>query len=230
MVALPWIQVAGVHDLEEAQLIVKANVGYLGLPLRLPVHQEDISETDAKNLVKTINPSIKPVLITYLNKAKEINDLLKELDINIVQLHGEISQKELAKLKQLYPDLWIIKSLIVGKHSLLELKNTIESLSEHIDMFITDTFDPETGACGATGRLHDWSVSKELVKVSPKPVILAGGLTPENVYEAIIFVKPAGVDVHTGVEDGNGRKDFKKLILFVKEVIKAYQKLEYITA
>lgn len=227
MVALPWIQVAGVHDLEEAQLIVKANVGYLGLPLRLPVHQEDISETDARNLVKTINPSIKPVLITYLNKAK---DLLKELDINIVQLHGEISQKELAKLKQLYPDLWIIKSLIVGKHSLLELKNTIESLSEHIDMFITDTFDPETGACGATGRLHDWSVSKQLVKVSPKPVILAGGLTPENVYEAIIFVKPAGVDVHTGVEDGNGRKDFKKLILFVKEVIKAYQKLEYITA
>ncbi len=81
MVALPWIQVAGVHDLEEAQLIVKANVGYLGLPLRLPVHQEDISETEAKNLVKTLNPSIKPVLITYLNKAKEINDLLKELDI-----------------------------------------------------------------------------------------------------------------------------------------------------
>ena len=229
MVALPWIQVAGVHNLEEAQLIVKANVGYLGLPLRLPVHQEDISESDAKNLVKTLNTSIKPVLITYLNKAKEINDLRKELDINIVQLHGEISQKELAKLKQRYPDLWIIKSLIVGKHSLLELKNTIESLSEHIDMFITDTFDPKTGACGATGILHDWSVSKELVKVSPKPVILAGGLTPENVFEAIVCVKPAGVDVHTGVEDGNGRKDFKKLILFVKEVIKAYQKLEYIT-
>jgi phosphoribosylanthranilate isomerase len=54
--------------------------------------------------------------------------------------------------------------------------------------FITDTFDPSTGASGATGKTHDWDISKSLVQLSPKPVILAGGLNAENVYEAILHV------------------------------------------
>lgn len=83
--------------------------------------------------------------------------------------------------------------------------------------FITDTFAPETGASGATGRTHDWLVSRRLVTLSERPVILAGGLTPGNVRRAILEVQPAGVDVHTGVEDTSGRKSGEKVTAFVAE-------------
>jgi len=75
---------------------------------------------------------------------------------------------------------------------------------------ITDTFAPETGAAGATGRTHDWSVSRRLVELSERPVLLAGGLTAENVRRAILEVRLAGVDVHTGVENAAGRKSRDK--------------------
>ena len=90
-------------------------------------------------------------------------------------------------------------------------------LAPLVDGFITDTYAPETGASGATGRTHDWTVSRGLVQLSPKPVILAGGLTPTNVRQAIAEVRPAGVDVHTGVEDASGRKDRAKVLAFVAE-------------
>jgi len=86
-----------------------------------------------------------------------------------------------------------------------------------VDAFITDTFDPATGASGATGKTHDWTVSRRLVERSPKPVILAGGLTPGNVRNAIRKVRPAGVDVHTGVEGSDGRKRRDLVRTFVAE-------------
>ncbi len=86
------------------------------------------------------------------------------------------------------------------------VEGQVAEFAPHVDAFITDTYDPETGASGATGRTHDWAVSRHLVELSPKPVILAGGLTASNVREAIEFVRPAGVDVHTGIERDDGRK------------------------
>ncbi len=69
---------------------------------------------------------------------------------------------------------------------------------------------------GGTGQTHDWSVSARIVAaVSPVPVYLAGGLRPENVGEAIARVRPAGVDVNSGVEDAKGRKDMAKMRAFV---------------
>ena len=74
-----------------------------------------------------------------------------------------------------------------------------------------------TGAIGATGKPHDWSVSAQLVKDSSRPVILAGGLTAGNVQRAIRQTGAAGVDVHTGVEGTDGRKRRDLLERFVAE-------------
>jgi phosphoribosylanthranilate isomerase len=87
----------------------------------------------------------------------------------------------------------------------------VSKLSPFVDAFITDTFDPRTGASGATGKTHDWRVSRRLVEISARPVILAGSLTPENVTRAILEVRRAGVDSHTDVEDSRGRKSREKV-------------------
>ncbi len=225
----PWIQVAGVHDLQEARLIATANIPFLGLPLRLPVHQEDLSEQAAKKLISEIQPDLKVVVITYLSQASDISAFIRELGAGIVQLHGQITRQELETLRGMMPELVIIKSLVIGQNSQAELITDLEDLSDVVDLFITDTFDPDTGACGATGKVHDWRLSAELVERSEKPVILAGGLCAGNVCEAVVRVKPAGVDVHTGVEGSDGRKDLKKMQDFMAELTKAYKKLGYIT-
>lgn len=219
------IQVAGIIDLEEAKLLIKEKVDYLGFPLRLPVNKEDLTEEYAAEIIKKIPFPHKGVLITYLNKAQEIIEFAEKLGVTVVQLHWKISKEELQKIKQLKPDLEIIKSLVIGEYSDNELNIIINEHSEYIDAFITDTFDPITGASGATGKTHDWAISKRIVEISTKPVILAGGLNPKNVYDAIITVKPAGVDVHTGIEDKNGRKDPVLLKQFIDNARKAFREI-----
>ncbi|MDR3668363.1 MAG: phosphoribosylanthranilate isomerase [Ignavibacteriaceae bacterium] len=219
------IQIAGIIDTNEAEMLMSFGVGYLGFPLRLPVNKDDLTEEDAVNVIKKIPPPHKAVLITYLNEAVEIIKFCDKLNVKIVQLHGNITQKELEKTKLIRPDIEIIKSLVIHQDNYLELNNTVLNLSQLVDFFITDTFDPVTGASGATGKTHDWNISRKLVEISPKPVILAGGLNPSNVKQAILQIKPAGVDVHTGVESENGRKDINLVKKFVLEANRAFYEI-----
>ena len=214
---IPWIQVAGICDRAEAELLQQCGIRYLGFPLRLPVNREDLTEADARDIIRSLQPPVRGVLITYLDEARAIADFCRALGARTVQLHGDIARPELERLRELDPPLTIIKSLVVGRHPASVLERLAVELAPLVDGFITDTYAPETGASGATGRTHDWMVSRRLVTLSPKPVILAGGLTPANVREAIAAVRPAGVDVHTGVEDASGRKDRAKVLAFVAE-------------
>lgn len=219
------IQVAGIIDKEEAAMLMNAGVDYLGFPLRLPVNKEDSTEEEAAEIIKIIQPPYKAVLITYLNDAEEIINFCRKLNVGVVQLHGKICKEELMKLKKLAPNLEVIKSLVVAANNYKELETMVYELSDWTDAFITDTFDPVTGAEGATGKTHDWSISKNLVMLSPKPVIIAGGLNPSNVKQAILEIKPAGVDVHTGVELSNGRKGTELVKSFIAESIKGFELL-----
>lgn len=221
------IQVAGVIDDREARMLCRCGVRYLGIPLRLPVHSEDLSENDAASIVGTLPPECHGVLITYLDDAAEIAELSDELGTSIVQLHGPISRKQLKLLHSTRPLLTIIKSLVIGATDTQAVFETIETLSGLIDAFITDTFDPDTGASGATGRTHDWAISREIVARSEQPVILAGGLTPDNVGRAIELVRPAGVDVHTGVEDESGRKDERLVREFIAVASGAFMESQH---
>ena len=218
-----FIQVAGVIDQAEAQLLVKSGVEYLGFPLRLPVHHADLSEDEAAAIIRSLKPPTRAVLITYLNRAGEIVEFCHSLGASIVQLHGEIDASELRSIKDRHPTLAIIKSLVIGLHPVEQLLELVQRTALYVDAYITDTFDPSTGACGATGKTHDWRLSRQLVRYSPLPVILAGGLTAENVRAAILAVRPAGVDAHTGLEDVSGRKSQEKVKQFVSEAQEAFR-------
>ena len=217
------IQIAGVIDAAEAQMLQQCGIRYLGFPLRLPVHREDLTEQEAAAIIKSLAPPVFGVLITYLHEASEIAAFCHALGARIVQLHGDIERDELKRLKTLDPNLTVIKSLVIGMHEDTALEALVSTLSPFVDAFITDTFDPKTGASGATGKTHDWRVSRHLVELADKPVILAGGLNPENVKRAILEVRPAGVDSHTGVEDSTGRKSREKVRKFLSEANEAFE-------
>ncbi|MGF4045394.1 phosphoribosylanthranilate isomerase [Paenarthrobacter nitroguajacolicus] len=211
------IQVAGIIDQAEADLLVGCGVDWLGFPLRLPSGMDDISESDAHSILRRLPADRAGVLVSYLTDADEIAKYCDWLGFSAVQLHGEVSVTEISKLRRLRPDLGVLKSLIVRESNIKELLTQVDATQEHVDMFITDTFHEATGARGATGRTHDWSVSAQLVARSERPLMLAGGLTPENVGDAIRAVQPAAVDAHTGLEGVNKRKDLDKVTRFVSE-------------
>ncbi len=220
------IQVAGIIDSEEAKLLCDEGVDWLGFPLRLPSGKDDISETSAVQIISELIDSQQGVLISYMTDAENVSNFCSHLGVNVVQLHGDVEVEQLRKLKSIRPDLYVLKSLVVREDNLDELLALVDKCSQYVDMFITDTYDPATGAKGATGLTHNWSVSAELVRRSPKPLMMAGGLNADNVADAIRHVQPAAVDAHTGLESHNGRKDRFKIQRFVAEARSAFAEID----
>lgn len=221
----PLVQIAGVIDRAEAEMLIAEGVDFLGFPLRLTVNKEDLSEEEAAAVIRSFAGRARGVLITYLSRADDIVAFCRQLGVSIVQLHGAIAPAELADLRRLAPDLSVLKSLVVRAGNEAALRQLVADTAPYVDAYITDTFNPATGQEGATGLTHDWSISRRLVELSPRPVVLAGGLRPENVAAAIRAVRPAGVDSHTGVEGPDGRKDPAKVRAFVQNARAAFAAL-----
>src|SRR4029078_12839498 len=108
------IQIPGVIDAAESEMLQQCGIRYLGFPLRLPVHRRDLTEEKAAVHFQGLAPPVFGVLITYLSQASEIAAFCHALAARIVQLHGDIGRDELIRLKTLDPNLTVIKSLVVG--------------------------------------------------------------------------------------------------------------------
>jgi phosphoribosylanthranilate isomerase len=216
------IQAAGVHDVLEARLCLDAGADLVGIPLRLPVNQEDLSEAEAAGISRALPGKI--CLITYLDTPAEIVSFTNELQVSWLQLHGDVDPAILPHVRTALPEVTVIKSLIVGRDPVDRLESLLEACSPFVDAFITDTYNPETGAEGATGLAHDWDVSRYLIKQSKRPVILAGGLNAENVAAAIRTTGARAVDAHTSLEDASGRKTADRVAAFVRAAHGAFSR------
>jgi phosphoribosylanthranilate isomerase len=219
------VQIAGISCEDEARMLVECGADFVGFPLAPLRGEGDVNEKDAGRLVRALPASAYGVLITYSKLAGEVYSLCRSVGACIVQLHGNIALEEIRRVKKLSPDLFMVKTLVVRDRNLAELIEEVKRTEQYVDAFLTDTFDAVTGRWGATGKTHDWSISRRIVECASRPVILAGGLTPENVYRAISHVGPAGVDVHTGVEDAGGRKDRRLVERFVEQARKAFDSI-----
>jgi phosphoribosylanthranilate isomerase len=218
----PIIQVAGVRSLAEASMLARAGVSHVGIPLRLDVHAPDVSEEEAAAIVHGLAGSVETVCITYAADPEELAGLADFLGVGGVQLHGPVELEAVARLRGLRPGLFLIKSLVLAPGREAGLLRDVERFAPVVDAFLTDTFDPATGASGATGKVHDWDASRRLAAASPRPLILAGGLNPANVARAVRAARPAGVDAHTGLEDVAGNKDEELVRAFVREACSAF--------
>ncbi|OPY13258.1 MAG: N-(5'-phosphoribosyl)anthranilate isomerase [Syntrophaceae bacterium PtaB.Bin038] len=216
------VQIAGVRSLDEARMLLRAGADWLGFPLRLEHHDEDLPDVEVSSVIAALGIGERAVLITYLERAPEIADLAARTGCRRVQLHGDIAAADVRRLRECAEGLFLIKALVVRPGNLGALLKDAREFGPWVDAFITDSWDPQTGARGATGRTHDWEASRRIVEEAPRPVILAGGLTPGNVGCAIRRVRPAGVDAHTGVEAPDGRKDPTLVGAFVGEARRAF--------
>jgi phosphoribosylanthranilate isomerase len=207
------VQIAGVSTLEEALFAARAGADALGFTLRLPHGPHDgLGDEGAARIVAALPPFVTPVAISYPKTAAEAIDLVRVIGARAIQFHGDIELDEVARFAEEEPWVTRVKSVSVTG------EDAIKEASEwacHVDALILDTYDPATGRRGATGQTHDWRISREIVRRIPVPVILAGGLTPQNVAEAIRTVGPWGVDVHTGIENRDGTRNIKSIEWFI---------------
>jgi phosphoribosylanthranilate isomerase len=207
------VQIAGVSSVEEALAVERAGADALGFTLRLPTGLHDgLTEAKARAIIRALPPFITSVAITYVDNARDAIELCRSLGAAALQLHGAFPLRQLALVRAGLPHIKLIRAVqMTGPEALAAAR----SLARHVDAIILDTYDPVTGRHGATGMTHDWNLSRQVVLEVEVPVILAGGLTPDNVAPAIRWVQPWGVDVHTGVEDSDGRRNIAKIRAFV---------------
>jgi len=218
----PRVQVAGVSSLDEALFCADVGVEALGFTLEVPggVH-DGLTWDKASEIIQKVRQRILTLVITYLNSADTAGVLVKTVNPHAIQFHGGISDEQLAIFCKRHPGTKTIGRVTVwNANAVAEAVCFNPSLWDGI---ILDSRDPLTGRIGATGITHDWSMSSEIVKVSTLPVILAGGLNPDNVAQAIRVVKPCGVDAHTGVEDRNGTRNLSKIRAFTQAALAAFK-------
>ncbi len=199
------VKVCGITSYEDASLALDLGVDALGFNF-FPRSLRYVDPADARRIIRRLPPLTVTVgLFVNVAVAREVDESARWAGVQVLQLHGD----ESADYCRALSDWPLIKVLRLGKDPIRE------DLSEYpARAFLLDTRDDRH--YGGTGRTFDWSLAENIS--SRYPVILAGGLGPENVGAAIRMVKPYGVDVCSGVEESPGRKHPGKLSAFMNEV------------
>jgi len=162
-----------------------------------------ISDANAKKIIGKLPPFIGTVGVFVNEDIKEIKRIVRKTGIRIVQLHGDESVEYLQELKNNVPGIEIIKAFRMSGEEVLSRIPAYD-----VNYYLLDAC--VEGTAGGTGEVFNWELAVK-AKEFGKPVILAGGITPENVGEAIKKVKPFCVDTASGVERLPRRKDYNKV-------------------
>ena len=199
------IKICGIKTVTNALAAMEAGADYLGFnfyPKSVRFIEKQVC-AEITSVLRKEHPQIKLVGVFVNSTVEEIKDIMKRCSLNLAQLHGDETVEMLNQLdgKAFKAFRGIPES--VGKFA------RSESPAFLVDASVKDVY-------GGSGVTADWNGAAELAK--KYPLLLAGGLTPENVAEAISRVKPWGVDVASGVESAPGEKNAIKMKAFVRAV------------
>ncbi|MFB7138146.1 phosphoribosylanthranilate isomerase [Gottfriedia sp. NPDC056225] len=194
------VKICGITDLTSAQIAVDAGADAIGFVFAESKRQVKIDE--AKKIIKSLPNSILKIGV-FVNESKEtLESIYEEVGLTHLQLHGDETPEFCRSLR--YPSIKAIR---------VESEKDVEKLSEYdCDYVLVDS--PSGKYRGGNGTTFDWELlnSKKI-----NNLVLAGGLTIDNVLPACNIVKPLMVDVSSGVEM-NGKKDYEKIKMFIKKV------------
>jgi phosphoribosylanthranilate isomerase len=209
-----WIKICGTTSLEDALSSIEAGADALGF-IFAPSKRRILPEM-AQKIIRELPPNIEKIGVFLDAGAHGIRQIVREVDLTGIQMHGEgefppevysyLPEDRRDKLKK-------IKTVIVWEGFELRF-DSYAAVPGVIDAWL---FDSGAGS----GKTFDWHAVRAKLGERQGQFVVAGGLTPENVGEAIRAFKPWGVDVVTGVEHAPGRKDPAKLKAFVAAVRKA---------
>ena len=217
------IQIYTIQSVEEALELADLGIDHIGVTPASRGLPGEIDIKTAYSICKSVKDSLVTVALSVESDINLILSMVKEVKPQILHLcspEGFITPQSIRDLKEkLYTnniDIEIMQAISVKGFESVE--NAI-SYVEEVDYLILDTQSKDVYGIGASGDTHDWNVSKEIVNSVDIPVILAGGLSPENVSDAIRHVNPWGVDslTHTNkpLPGGGFIKDIEKVKSFV---------------
>jgi len=227
------IQIYEIQDPKEAEELILMGVDHIG---SVVLEKESWKQENIKTVVNICKEAGKKSSLIFLFQDMEvIKKAIEYYQPDIIHFCEDITaetEKHIERqivVKELFPELILMRSIPVppkGNNWLLSLEK-LKPFEPYTDIFLIDTYvnkAPVNGYVGITGKTCDWDLAKMLVNELNRPVILGGGLNPSNVYEAILTVKPDGVDSCTGTNavDASGRpirfkKDMNKVKSFIEE-------------
>ena len=199
------VKICGITNLEDAINAAKLGADFLGFNFykKSPRY---IEESEARKIIKKIPNNVKKVGISVNENINNVISIVKNLNLDLVQLHGDEKPEYCKQLKDKSK-----KSII--KAFRIKTNKDIKTMERYNADFLM--FDAhKDGMFGGTGKTFDWNMLKGI----KKPLFLSGGLNPENVEDAIKIAKPYAVDVASGVEENPRKKDYNKMKKFIEAV------------
>ena len=206
------VKICGIKTEHDLKMAINAGADAVGFITEVPVDSpRKISISEASSLISKVPVFVTSVLVIMPRNADEAINMIHEAKPTAVQIHNALPLAELRNIRE--TGVRIIKTIPVSEHADTEmLIDLIKDLSGIADAVLLDT--AIDGKTGGTGVSHNWELSGKVVLSAGMQVILAGGLTPSNVSEAVQCVRPYAVDTASGVET-DGKKDEKKVIDFI---------------
>jgi len=213
------VQIYTMQSVEEALQVAALGVDHLGLtPSQIGLPGE-IDFWTAREIVEAVDDAAVCVALTVEADEKEIIRMARAVQPDILHLCGlenTFLPNDVRRLRDKLPDLPVMQAISVAGPEALD---TALAYRGAVDFLILDTQAADIAGIGASGKTHDWNISRQIVNEVGLPVILAGGLSPENVAQAIADVDPWGVDslTHTNqpLPGGGFKKDLEKIQQFV---------------
>lgn len=216
---MTWVKICGNTSLEDARLAVELGADALGFIFA--ESKRRVSPAQVASMAQHLPKHVERVGVVYSRDAAEIAAIVQEAGLTAVQLHGGIDLALVDRLRErLGSEVGMIQTLhwVVGTDSSEQLRSELREIAaaKTVDRVLIDS---RVGAAGGgTGVSFDWKAARSVFEEASQNlrVIVAGGLRPENVAEAIRELRPWGVDVSSGVEASPGRKDPDKLATFLR--------------
>jgi len=196
------VKICGITNIDDAMAAVEFGADALGFVF-FEGSPRRISHNDATAIIKKLPSFITPVGVFVDETSEKIEKIAAWTGIDVIQLHGDEPPDMCYFLRRM------IKAIRVKS---LESLDPLVHYKDRVSAFLLDTFSPDV--FGGSGQIFNWDIAAYAKQFGR--IILAGGLTPDNVAEATEHVRPYGVDVSSGVESGKGKKDHAKMKLFIE--------------
>lgn len=203
------LKVCCISSAEEARIAVEAGASALGLVGKMPSGPGPIPDSLIREIAAWVPPPVSRFLLTSRTDPDAIVEHARACGVDTVQLVDAVATEAYARIRTALPYLRIVQVLhVAGDQSVEDARR----VAPHVHAILLDSGRPNAAVreLGGTGRVHDWEISRRIVVAASSPVLLAGGLNPGNVGEAIERVRPYGIDLCSGIRT-NGRLDGTKL-------------------